>query len=170
MRRINYMRYINYILFGGFKMNQKELKEILSNFSANSGAQLKYYIITSLFPNANKAEIKSIGEFNDQSFSRIERAVRDLGIKPLVAESIVEADNTTKEVKDEATNWETKYNQFADAAAQREMDLLNEIDNLKAANEKAAYDMQGALMKIQYLERELDAANAKIEKLEKVKF
>ena len=44
-------------------MNQKELKEILSNFSANSGAQLKYYIITSLFPNANKAEIKSSGEF-----------------------------------------------------------------------------------------------------------
>ena len=151
-------------------MNQKELKEILSNFSANSGAQLKYYIITSLFPNANKAEIKSIGEFNDQSFSRIERAVRDLGIKPLAAADIVEADNTTKEVKDEATNWETQYNQFADAAAQREMDLLNEIDNLKAANEKAAYDMQGALMKIQYLERELDAANAKIEKLEKSNF
>ena len=70
----------------------------------------------------------------------------------------------------EVTDWETQYNQFADAAAQREMDLLNEINNLKAANEKAAYDMQGALMKIQYLEGELDAANAKIEKLEKVKF
>ena len=67
MRRISYMQYINYILFGGFKMNQIELKEILSNFSANSGAQLKYYIITSLFPNANKAEIKSIGEFIDKA-------------------------------------------------------------------------------------------------------
>lgn len=151
-------------------MKQMELKEILSNFSANSGAQLKYYIITSLFPNANKAEIKSIGEFNDQSFSRIERAVRDLGIKPLVAADVKGVDNAEMEVKDETTDWETQYNQFADAAAQREMDLLNEIDNLKAANEKAAYDMQGALMKIQHLERELDAANAKIEKLEKSNF
>ena len=151
-------------------MNQKELKEILSNFSANSGAQLKYYIITSFFPNANKAEIKSIGEFNDQSFSRIERAVRDLGIKPLVAESVVEADSITNEAKEEITDLETQYNQFADAASQREMALLDEINNLKAANEKAAYDMQGALMKIQYLEKELDAANVKIEKLEKVKF
>ena len=129
-------------------MNQKELKEILSNFSANSGAQLKYYIITSLFPNANKAEIKSIGEFNDQSFSRIERAVRDLGIKPLAAADIVEADSITKEVKDEATNWETKYNQFADAASQREMALLSEINNLKSANEKAAYDAVSYLISI----------------------
>ena len=133
MRRISYMRYINYILFGGFKMNQKELKEILSNFSANSGAQLKYYIITSLFPNANKAEIKSIGEFNDQSFSRIERAVRDLGIKPLVVESIVEADSITNEAKEGTTDWETKYNQFADAAAQREIEKLEKSNFDSAA-------------------------------------
>ena len=118
-------------------MNQMELKKILSNFSANSGAQLKYYIITSLFPNANKAEIKSIGEFNDQSFSRIERAVRDLGIKPLAAVDVREVDNVDTEAKDKTTNWETQYNQFADAAAQREMDLLNEINNLKVANEKS---------------------------------
>ena len=151
-------------------MNQMELKEILSNFSANSGAQLKYYIITSLFPEASKAEIKAIGEFNSQSFSRIEQAVRDLNIKPLSAADVKEVDNTEMEVKDEITDWETQYNQFADAASQREMALLDEINNLKAANEKAAYDMQGALMKIQYLEKELDAANVKIEKLEKVKF
>lgn len=151
-------------------MNQMELKETLSNFSANSGAQLKYYIITSLFPNANKAEIKSIGEFNDQSFSRIERAVRDLELKPLVQVSIAEVCSTTVEDKYEATNWETQYNQFADAAAQREMNLLNEIKNLKAVSEKAVNDLRGALMKIQHLERELDAANAKIENLKKSNF
>lgn len=151
-------------------MNQKELKEILSNFSANSGAQLKYYIITSLFPGASKAEIKAIGEFNSQSFSRIEQAVRELNIKPLAAADVKEVDNAEMEIKNEATNWETQYNQFADAAAQREMVLLNEINNLKAANEKAADNLRGALMKIQYLEKELDAANVKIEKLEKVKF
>ena len=151
-------------------MNQMELKEILSNFSANSGAQLKYYIITSLFPGASKAEIKAIGEFNSQSFSRIEQAVRDLNIKPLAAADVKEVDNAEMEAKDEAIDWETQYNQFADAASQREMALLNEINNLKAANEKAAYDMQGVLMKIQYLEKELDAVNIKIEKLEKSNF
>ena len=36
----------------------------------------------------------------------------------------------------EATDWETQYNQFADAAAQREMDLLNEIDNFFETGEK----------------------------------
>ena len=151
-------------------MNQMELKEILSNFSANSGAQLKYYIITSLFPEASKAEIKAIGEFNNQSFSRIEQAVRDLNIKPLAAVDVKEVDNAGIEAKGETTDWETQYNQFADAAAQREMVLLSEINNLKAANEKAVNDLRGALMKIQYLEKELDAANVKIEKLEKVKF
>ena len=151
-------------------MNQMELKEILSNFSANSGAQLKYYIITSLFPEASKAEIKAIGEFNSQSFSRIEQAVRDLNIKPLSATDVKEVDNAEMEAKDETINWETQYNQFADAASQREMALLSEINNLKAANEKAVNDLRGALMKIQYLEKELDAANVKIEKLEKVKF
>ena len=151
-------------------MNQMELKEILSNFSANSGAQLKYYIITSLFPEASKAEIKAIGEFNSQSFSRIEQAVRDLNIKPLSATDVKEVDNAEMEAKDETINWETQYNQFADAASQREMALLDEINNLKAANEKAVNDLRGALMKIQYLEKELDAANVKIEKLEKVKF
>ena len=151
-------------------MDSIELKEILSNFSANSGAQLKYYIITSLFPDANKTEIKIIGEFNDQSFSRIERAVRELNVRPLAAVDTVEEDSTTEEAKEETTDWESQYNQLADAAAQREMALLDKIDNLKAANEKAAYDAQGLLMKIQYLERELADANAKIEKLEKVKF
>ena len=151
-------------------MDSMELKEILSNFSANSGAQLKYYIITSLFPDANKTEIKIIGEFNDQSFSRIERAVRELNVRPLAAVDTVEEDSTTEEAKEETTDWESQYNQLADAAAQREMALLDKIDNLKAANEKAAYDAQGLLMKIQYLERELADANAKIEKLEKVKF
>ena len=151
-------------------MNQKELKEILSNFSANSGAQLKYYIITSLFPEASKAEIKVIGEFNSQSFSRIEQAVRDLNIKPLSAADVREIDNAEMETKDETTDWEIQYNQFADAASQREMALLSEINNLKAANEKTINDLRGALMKIQYLEKELDAANVKIEKLEKVKF
>ena len=151
-------------------MNQMELKEILSNFSANSGAQLKYYIITSLFPEADKAAIKTIGDFNSQSFSRIERAVRELELNPLVAVEVVEIGDVVRETKRETTDWEAQYNQLADATTQREMDLLAEIDSLKAANGKVNYDLQGALMKIQYLEKELDYARAQIEKLEKVKF
>ena len=143
-------------------MQKQDLSATLSNFTSTAGAQLKYYLFVSLYPELKDAELqKLLGISSSSSYSRIKKAVQEMSLNPLEIEQSTIL---------EATDWETKYNQFADAAAQREMDLLNEIDNLKAANEKAAYDMQGALMKIQYLERELDAANAKIEKLEKVKF
>ena len=143
-------------------MQKQDLNAALSNFTSTAGAQLKYYLFVSLYPELKDAELqKLLGISSSASYARIKKAVQEMSLNP----SEIEQDTIP-----EATNWETQYNQFADAAAQREMDLLNEIDNLKAANEKTAYDMQGALMKIQYLERELDAANAKIEKLEKVKF
>ena len=143
-------------------MQKQDLSAALSNFTSTAGAQLKYYLFVSLYPELKDAELqKLLGISSSASYARIKKAVQEMSLNPLEIEQ-----NTISEV----TDWETQYNQFADAAAQREMTLLNEIDNLKAANEKAAYDMQGALMKIQYLERELDAANAKIEKLEKVKF
>ena len=143
-------------------MEKHDLIAALSNFTSTAGAQLKYYLFVSLYPELKDAELqKLLGISSSSSYARIKKAVQEMALSPLAIE---------QDVRREATNWGTQYNQFADAAAQREMDLLNEIDNLKAANEKAAYDMQGALMKIQYLERELDAANAKIEKLEKVKF
>ena len=143
-------------------MQKQDLSAVLSNFTSTAGAQLKYYLFVSLYPELKDAELqKLLGISSSSSYARIKKAVQEMSLNPLAIE---------QDAIPEATDWETQYNQFADAAAQREMDLLNEIDNLKAANEKAAYDMQGALMKIQYLERELDAANAKIEKLEKVKF
>ena len=143
-------------------MQKQDLSAALSNFTSTAGAQLKYYLFVSLYPELKDAELqKLLGISSSSSYARIKKAVQEMSLNPLEIE---------QDAIPEATNWETQYNQFADAAAQREMDLLNEIDNLKAANEKAAYDMQDALMKIQYLERELDAANAKIEKLEKVKF
>ena len=143
-------------------MQKQDLSAALSNFTSTAGAQLKYYLFVSLYPELKDVELqKLLGISSSSSYARIKKAVQEMSLNPLAIE---------QDTISEATNWETQYNQFADAAAQREMDLLNEIDNLKAANEKAAYDMQGALMKIQYLERELDAANAKIEKLEKVKF
>lgn len=168
---ITYTPYIIHIFTWRLKMNQMELKEILSNFSANSGAQLKYYIITSLFPEADKAEIKTIGDFNSQSFSRIEKAVRELELNPLMAIEVapVEA-SCSEDIQEEDSHWTSKYDELAEAATQREMDLLKEISNLKTLNEKATCDLQGALMKIQYLERELESAQDKIEKLEKVKF
>ena len=143
-------------------MQKQDLSAALSNFTSTAGAQLKYYLFVSLYPELKDAELqKLLGISSSSSYARIKKAVQEMSLNPLA----IEQDNIP-----ETTDLETQYNQFADAAAQREIDLLNEIDNLKAANEKAAYDMQGALMKIQYLERELDAANAKIEKLEKVKF
>ena len=143
-------------------MQKQDLSAALSNFTSTAGAQLKYYLFVSLYPELKDAELqKLLGISSSSSYARIKKAVQEMSLNPLEIE---------QDAIPEATNWETQYNQFADAAAQREMDLLNEIDNLKAVNEKAAYDMQDALMKIQYLERELDAANAKIEKLEKVKF
>ena len=143
-------------------MQKQDLSVALSNFTSTAGAQLKYYLFVSLYPELKDAELqKLLGISSSSSYSRIKKAVQEMSLNPLEIE---------QSTIPEATDWETQYNQFADAAAQREMDLLNKINDLKSANEKAAYDMQGALMKIQYLERELDAANAKIEKLEKVKF
>ena len=143
-------------------MQKQDLSAALSNFTSTAGAQLKYYLFVSLYPELKDVELqKLLGISSSSSYARIKKAVQEMSLNPLEIE---------QSTIPEATDWETQYNQFADAASQREMALLNEINNLKAANEKAAYDMQGALMKIQYLERELDAANAKIEKLEKSNF
>lgn len=143
-------------------MQKQDLSAALSNFTSTAGAQLKYYLFVSLYPELKDVELqKLLGISSSSSYARIKKAVQEMSLNPLEIE---------QSTIPEATDWETQYNQCADAAAQREMDLLSEIDNLKAANEKAAYDMQGALMKIQYLERELDAANAKIENLKKSNF
>ena len=143
-------------------MQKQDLSAALSNFTSTAGAQLKYYLFVSLYPELKDAELqKLLGISSSASYARIKKAVQEMSLNPLEIE---------QSTIPEATDWETQCNQFADAASQREMALLDEINNLKAANERAAYDMQGALMKIQYLEKELDAANAKIEKLEKVKF
>lgn len=143
-------------------MQKQDLSAALSNFTSTAGAQLKYYLFVSLYPELKDAELqKLLGISSPASYARIKKAVQEMSLDPLMVE---------QNITPEATDWETQYIQLADAAAQREMALLSEIDNLKVINEKAAYDMKGALMKIQYLEKELEEANAKIEKLEKVKF
>ena len=143
-------------------MQKQDLSAALSNFTSTAGAQLKYYLFVSLYPELKDVELqKLLGISSPASYARIKKAVQEMSLDPLMVE---------QNIIPEAADWETKYIQLADATAQREMDLLSEIDNLKAANGKVNYDLQGALMKIQYLEKELDYARAQIEKLEKVKF
>lgn len=143
-------------------MQKQDLSAALSNFTSTAGAQLKYYLFVSLYPELKDVELqKLLGISSPSSYARIKKTVQEMSLDPLTVE---------QSVAPETTDWESQYNQLADAAVEREMTLLGKIDNLKAANEKALYDLQGALMKIQHLERELADANTKIEKLEKVKF
>ena len=64
-------------------MNKKELKATLSNFNMTAGAQLKYYIIKSLYPDIKPCEIEVIGGFNSRTFPIIRAGVEEKGLAPL---------------------------------------------------------------------------------------
>ena len=53
----------------------ENIKNILSSFDNNSAAQLKYYLITCLFPEQNDALIKEIGDFNPKTYGIIKNKV-----------------------------------------------------------------------------------------------
>ena len=61
-------------------MNKKILQENLEKFSSTACMQLKYYIIKSIFPNIKDIEIKEIGGFNSNTFSKMKKAVEEKGL------------------------------------------------------------------------------------------
>lgn len=70
-------------------MNKKEISAILSNFNSTAGAQLKYYLIASLFPEMKDTEIqKLLGIASTSSFARVKSAVRELDLPPLVSSNL----------------------------------------------------------------------------------
>ena len=151
-------------------MEQKELKEILSNFGPNSGTQLKYYIITSLYPSADKGVIKDIGDFNAQTFSRIATAVRELALPPLVMPSLEAASEQIADASPDIDDLQKKFDDFVEASAAHEFELIGTIEQLKKERDKLVYDLQGAQMKIEYLQSQMDTARSEALRAEKVKF
>ena len=78
-------------------MNKKELKAALSNFNMTAGAQLKYYIIKSLYPDIKASEIEAIGGFNSRTFPAIRTGVEEKGLELLSFTASEEAEVTETE-------------------------------------------------------------------------
>lgn len=120
-------------------MNKKELKTALSNFSMTAGAQLKYYIIKSLYPDIRPSEIEEIGGFNSRTFPVIRKGVEGKGLESLLSTVPEEAEM----VKAESA----------------------ELISLKEENEKLKKDLERKNRIIQIEEQTITSCESKIANL-----
>lgn len=79
----------------------ENVKHILSNFDNNSAAQLKYYLITCLFPEQNDSVIKEIGGFNPKTYGIIKNKVIEKGLPLLKFGDSEELDSLYAELEDQ---------------------------------------------------------------------
>lgn len=114
----------------------QKISQILSTFGANSGSQLKYYIVKSMFPDISKDEIIKEGILSETSFYKIKNAV-DAYELPLL-----HFDNQA----------DTESNSTNSFEVIQLHDLIHELIDVKAA-----LDSQAALEEqIQELEAEIN--------------
>ena len=137
-------------------MEQKELKEVLSNFGPNSGTQLKYYIITSLYPSADKSVIKDIGDFNVYTYSRIASVVRELALPPLVCPNPEVAPEKVSEAESaELAALKEENERLKDAIKRKELIIkieeqtlnsnISKIDSLKEFIQKVVKNRESVI-------------------------
>ena len=114
----------------------ENVKHILSNFDNNSAAQLKYYLITCLFPEQTDSVIKEIGGFNLKTYGVIKNKVIEKGLPllkfdnsssseelELLRSKVVELQAELDKFRDE---WEQDFFKRADT----ETTLRNEVARL----------------------------------------
>ena len=114
----------------------ENIKNILSNFDNNSAAQLKYYLITCLFPEQTDSIIKEIGGFNPKTYGIIKNKVIEKGLPllkfdnsssseelELLRSKVVELQAELDKFRDE---WEQDFFKRADT----ETTLRNEVARL----------------------------------------
>lgn len=111
-------------------MEKVAIKEIMSNFGGNSGAQLKYYILNSLYPDATAAEVRELGSFNAQSFSRIKQAVEGMELPLLKFDNQEEAADVSSEVTQLRAQLAKAENDVADCDVEIAMHIERDIEHL----------------------------------------
>jgi hypothetical protein len=158
---INYVKII-YLYIENIKeseiMNKKILQENLEKFSSTACMQLKYYIIKSIFPNAEDSVIKEIGGFNSNTFGKMKKAVEEKNL-PLLqfemetadsckhecncAEVMQKLEDQVKELQEQAQmeldNYIKKEQEFKRQVQELEKEVLElrvKVDYYKVKSEK----------------------------------
>lgn len=136
-------------------MNKEEVKAILSNFSAKCGAQLKYYLLKSMFPKMSIIEIREMGNFNANTFRSVRDAVEEKNL-PLLqfqeeeckhecncAENMQKLEDQIKELQEremiELDNYIKKEQELKRQVQELEKEVLElrvKIDYYKAKSEE----------------------------------
>lgn len=120
-------------------MNKEEVKAILSNFSAKCGAQLKYYLLKSMFPKLGITEIREIGGFNANTFGKMKKAVEEKNL-PLLQFEMETADSCKHEcncaevmqkLEDQVKELEEQAQMELDNYIKKEQELKRQVQELE---------------------------------------
>lgn len=114
----------------------ENIKNILSSFDNNSAAQLKYYLITCLFPEQNDALIKEIGDFNPKTYGIIKNKVIEKDLPLLKFDNSSNSDEleslyaTISKLQAELDNFQAEQEKEFFKFANTETSLRNEVARL----------------------------------------
>ena len=137
-------------------MNKEEIKAILSNFSAKCGAQLKYYLLKSMFPKMSIIEIREMGNFNANTFRSIRDAVEGKNLPLLEFETA----NSCNHECNCAENMQKLEDQILDLQKQAQM----ELDSYIAKEQEWKKQIQELEKEVLELRVKADYYKAKAEK------
>lgn len=114
----------------------ENVKHILSSFDNNSAAQLKYYLITCLFPEQTDAMIKEIGGFNLKTYGIIKNKVIEKGLPLLKFDNSTDSEelellrSKVVELQAELDKFRDEWEQDFFKRADTETTLRNEVAKL----------------------------------------
>ena len=118
-------------------MNKEEVKAILSNFSAKCGAQLKYYLLKSMFPKMSIIEIREMGNFNANTFRSIRDAVEEKNLPLLQFQNESECKHECncaeirKSLKDQIKELQEQAQRELDSYIAKEQEFKRQVQELE---------------------------------------
>lgn len=144
-------------------MSPTELMNVLNQFSNTGGAQIKYYIVQSLYPDAPDCEKEKISGIYTSSYRKVKSIVEEKNLPLLKFDN---PSNLTSEAQDNAAEIEQLQARIAALQEQKQevwMSLQKQVDRKDVLEkENAALAQQ-----LEQLQNNLKAAADQIENLTK---
>ena len=141
-------------------MTPEELMNILSQFSNTGGAQIKYYIVQSLYPDAPDCEKEKISGIYTSSYRKVKSIVEEKNLAPLKFDS---SQDLTSDQLQMSAELEAAYAEATAAVAkveELERALYEaQVQNENLTNVQSSDDVE----EIAQLKEELAAAKAELE-------
>ena len=144
-------------------MSPTELMNVLNQFSNTGGAQIKYYIVQSLYPDAPDCEKEKISGIYTSSYRKVKSIVEEKNLPLLKFDNL---SNLTSEAQDNAAEIEQLQKRIAELREQKQEvweSLQKQVDRKDVLEKENAALMQ----QLDQLQSNLEAAADQIENLTK---